>query len=290
MRIKIITPTVFNDLRMRYLTALAFNLLEVFGDMLDWQIVVKAKDFRDLNQYDYLESIVETFGGKVNISLMRSTDAYPAQIKAVAMENIHRNDENCWLMSVDDDFIFPVNNLRKLFRLFTDASGVIGENNFADTMLIYPVVDISNDRKFMDYISDKLNPIQAVKLSEEYGDGILGHLKICNVVSNSPFVFNGKMPEKIIAHHYVENYVLIKSLIGSGGFIIHSSSITEDKINLLKNFPKERGHDIVFADEYKNKLVVADVWAHHVGVKDEYYNEDWKKYNQLAYEIYDNKS
>lgn len=250
-----VTATIFK-IRSDELYALACNILPMIK-FADWRIIITDDSMAleeikitEVRHYNRIIALAELTGNKVTFYVLGRTPV------AHAKANIYKMvaGSNKWIMNIDDDLVFEKERLRTLINNINLFGG-------PRILYIYPMVDLYNGRGHGDYVGCPVNSREAKHLAIEHGDGLLGHLKLWGF----------------------SNSLWLDTSIGSGGFIVHSSAISNKVLTMLYRFSlKERGHDTLFCAYYEVKKVVVNSWAIHMRVDTPYYGEEWHTYNSEA--------
>lgn len=195
-----------------------------------------------------------------------------AEVKGMFF-GVHNVGSNKWVISADDDFVFPYNTLYNIKSILDNVV------DFNDKVFLYSTIDIYNARKHGDYIGDKVSVEEATTIVKEHGSGVLSHLRVKNLVGTS------------YAHYFLKLSsnlpTLIPTQVGGAGFIIHSEAVNNRSITALMNFYKgERGHDIHFCSFYSDRYLICDTEVWHTGINEPFYNKYWTSYNPEVEKLY----
>jgi hypothetical protein len=198
-------------------------------------------------------------------------DMSVAEVKGrfFAIEGVHK-----WIMSADDDFIFPYSSLESIVNTLNLC------NDPSNKVFLYSTIDVYNERDHSDYIGREVSFNEAKKLAEEFGQGILPHLRIRNLIGTT------------YAHYFMNSAAvgffptLMPVTVGSGGWIVHKDHVKNKSITSLLNFAKGvRGYDIQFCSYYDKYLICeTEVW--HTGIQEPFYNKYWESFSPEAEKIY----
>lgn len=258
-KVILITPFKYTFKNFSYLYVQLCNILNLNVHFDSWYIIISNLDNISKETIYYIENeiyyLLMHYDYEVYLDI--SKKSHPAHIKANFFEKMkHEYGDNAeiFYISLDSDRIFEYNNFSNLVNSLT-----ITNKEF----VLYPVIDVANMRKYKNYIDREIDENEYYKVIEMYGYEVLPYIKL-----------------KFNKYNY-----FINTPIGGSGFAIHHRALTEERINLLKNFEENtRGHDVILADTFENKYILTDSWALHLGAEN--YDSYWKKTDKRVEKIF----
>lgn len=260
-KVVLVTPFKYSFNNFNYLYVQLNNILNLNVYFDSWHIIIADGYNLSKNSLYYMENEISKLliHYDYEVYLEKSKKEHPAHLKAEFFEKMKKeygdgDYANIFYVSLDCDRVFEYNNFANLVNSLTSTS---------KKFVIYPVVDIVNARMYDNYISKEIGEEEYYKIVNEYSYTILPYVKL---------KFNK------------DNY-FIETKIGGSGFAIHHTALTDERINLLKEFKEHaRGHDVLLADTFDKKYILTDSWALHLGAQN--YDSYWKEVDERVSNLF----
>lgn len=190
--------------------------------------------------------------GNNNFSYVIKTEAIPP---AKICAEYFKSNADSYVLLLNDDIIIKYNYITKIINY------LIKLNPIEYPYIWFPKVDYINIRNHENYFYKPFRFDNALRLSEIYGEDILGFLWMYK--------------------KYLNDDSLYKTNIGFGFFAVYTNKIPNEAYDLLNSFEVgERGYDKLFAEFINPKYLMVDVFFIHLPRTNKLLDGVlWKKFN-----------